>query len=84
MNNELLKKSAAEEAIKYLQDGSVIGVGTGSTVKYFIEALSISNNKHSISGVVASSKKTAELLKKVTIPMMDLNSVNEVSIYIDD
>ena len=76
-----LKKMAAEAAIKYISDNSIIGVGTGSTVNYFIDALA--SIKHNITGVVASSKATAIKLKALNIPILDLNSVSELDIYVD-
>jgi ribose 5-phosphate isomerase A len=81
MNNNLLKKIAAEEAIKYIQENTIIGVGTGSTVNYFIDALT--KIKDTIIGAVASSKATAERLKKLHIPIIELNSVNDLPIYVD-
>jgi len=72
---------AAEAAIKYIPEDSIIGVGTGSTVNYFIDALA--SIKHNITGAVASSKATAEKLKALNIPMLDLNSISELDIYVD-
>ncbi len=76
-----LKKLAAEAAMQYVSSDSVIGVGTGSTVHYFIEALS--TVKHKIEGAVASSVDTAQKLKAKNIAVLDLNSVNEIAIYVD-
>lgn len=76
-----LKQLAAEAAIKYIPDNSIIGVGTGSTVNYFIDALA--SIKHNITGAVASSKTTAAKLKALNIPILDLNSVGELDIYVD-
>lgn len=81
MNINELKKIAAEEAIKYIPENAIIGVGTGSTVNYFIDALP--PIKHKIAGAVASSKATAAKLKAIQIPVVDLNSTNELQIYID-
>lgn len=81
MNNNLLKKSAAEAAIKYIPENSIIGVGTGSTINYFIDALS--PIKSIIAGAVASSKATAVKLQALHIPIVELNSVNELPVYID-
>jgi len=81
MNQSELKKIAAEEALKYVPEGSVIGVGTGSTVNYFIDALP--SIKEKIAGAVASSKDTAAKLKALGIPLVELNSVNELSVYVD-
>jgi len=81
MNNDKFKKAAAEAAIKYIPENSIIGIGTGSTVNYFIDALF--PIKHTIAGAVASSKATAAKLKALDIPIVELNSVNELQIYID-
>ena len=75
------KQAAAEAAIAYIEDDSVIGIGTGSTVNFFIDALAA--HKHRIEGTVASSKASAERLKKYGIPVFDLNAVNKVPVYID-
>lgn len=76
-----LKKAAAEAALKYITENSVIGVGTGSTVNYFIDALL--PLKSQISGAVSSSKATANKLKNIGIPLIDPNNVDELSVYID-
>jgi len=81
MNNNQLKKLAAEAALKYIPENAVIGVGTGSTVDYFIDALL--SIKHKIMGTVASSKITATKLKSLGFPLADPNSVDELAIYID-
>lgn len=81
MDKEALKKSAALAALDYIDTGMVLGVGTGSTVNYFIDALKKVKNK--IEVAVASSRATAEKLKALSIPLGDLNSVNEVSFYVD-
>ena len=81
MNQDNLKKLAAEAALTYVKQGAIVGVGTGSTVKYFIEALAAI--KHKLEGTVASSLETEQLLKGYHIPVYDLNSVNSVDVYID-
>lgn len=85
MDQNELKKAVAEAALKYiepgLEDDSVIGVGTGSTANFFIELLG--TIKHKINATVASSEDTAKRLKNLGIPVVDLNSVSEVSVYID-
>lgn len=78
---ESLKKIAAEAAIEYLEPDSIIGVGTGSTVNYFIEALAPMASK--IRGAVVSSKASAEHLKKIGIAIFDTNEVESLEIYID-
>lgn len=81
MQQEDLKKIAAETAIKYVTDGATVGVGTGSTVKYFIDALAKIKGK--IEGTVASSLETERLLKAHYIPVYDLNAVHSVDVYVD-
>lgn len=81
MNQNQLKQQAAEAALQYIPKNGVLGVGTGSTVNYFIEALSAVKNQ--IEYAVASSLATEKLLKAQNIPVADLNSVNTVDVYID-
>jgi ribose 5-phosphate isomerase A len=81
MSTSNLKQIAAEAALQYVTHDSIVGVGTGSTVEYFIQALAAI--KHKIEGAVASSEKTAASLKKQGIPVIDLNAVSELNIYVD-
>lgn len=81
MDKETGKKRAAEAALQFVEDDMVVGVGTGSTVDYFITALK--SVKQKIEGAVASSIATANKLKALSIPLLDLNSVNSLPIYID-
>lgn len=81
MNQNALKKAVADAALDYIEMGMVLGVGSGTTVDFFIEALKSQKNK--LDGAVASSHKTAEKLKAFGIPVFDLNSVNEVPLYVD-
>ena len=80
MNQDELKEAVAREALKYVQD-PIVGVGSGSTVFKFIEALSGIKNR--IDGAVAASEASAERLRKIGIRVLDLNSVNELPVYID-
>ena len=80
MTQDELKERVAREALKYVQD-PVIGVGSGSTVFKFIEALA--SIKHQIDGAVAASETSAERLRKIGVRVLDLNSVNELPVYID-
>lgn len=75
------KKAAAIAAIEYVPVGRVIGVGTGSTANYFIDELA--KIKHKIDGAVASSDATAKRLKSHGIDVIDLNEVDDLSVYID-
>jgi len=81
MTQDELKQAVAREAIKYVVDDEVIGVGSGSTANYFIDELAKVKNR--IAGAVASSEKTAERLKRHGIRLVDLNGVNELPVYID-
>ncbi len=81
MNPTEMKQAAAEAAIAYVEDGSVVGVGTGSTADFFINALG--KIKHRIDGAVASSEGTAQKLKALGIAVYDLNSVKELPLYVD-
>ena len=75
------KQQVARAALEHIVPGTVIGVGTGSTANYFVDALAQIKNK--IEGTVASSNATAERLKSHGIPVFELNSVDEISVYID-
>jgi len=81
MTQDELKQSVAREAIKYIVDDEVIGVGSGSTANFFIDELGKVKNR--IAGAVASSEKTAERLKRHGIRLFDLNGVNELPVYVD-
>ena len=80
MNTDELKRRVAEAALRYVEDG-VVGVGSGSTVNAFIDCLA--SVKHKIEGAVAASEASAERLKKHGIRVFDLNSVDELSVYVD-
>jgi len=81
MSQEQKKRNAAKAAIEHINNNAVIGVGTGSTVNFFIEELA--KNKGLIDGAVSSSVATENLLKQHNIPVVPLNSVIELPIYID-
>ncbi len=81
MSQDQKKRNAAKAAIDYIKNSAVIGVGTGSTVNFFIEELA--KNKGHIDGVVSSSVATENLLKEHNIPVVALNSVIELPIYVD-
>lgn len=78
---DAMKKAAASAALEYIRPGIVIGVGTGSTVNFFIEALA--SVKHKIDGAIASSTATAHLLRQYNIPILTLNDVTSIPLYID-
>jgi ribose 5-phosphate isomerase A len=81
MNQDQLKELVAREALKHVVEDAVVGVGSGSTVFKFIDALA--SMKGRIEGAVAASEASAERLKKHGIRVFDLNSVNELPVYID-
>ena len=81
MNQNEMKQAAAEAAIAYVEDGSVVGVGTGSTADFFITALG--KIKHRIDGAVASSEGTAQKLKALGVAVYDLNGVKDLPVYVD-
>ncbi|MEE8233307.1 MAG: ribose-5-phosphate isomerase RpiA, partial [Gammaproteobacteria bacterium] len=81
MTQDEQKKQAAEAALAYIKDDSIVGVGTGSTVNFFIEFLA--GIKHRIEGAVSSSLATEALLKNHHIPVLSLNSANELPVYVD-
>lgn len=80
MTQDELKQAVAKAALEYVTDG-LIGVGTGSTANYFIAELA--KIKGRIEGAVASSKATEDRLRAAGIPVIDLNSVSELPIYVD-
>ena len=81
MTQEKNKKIAAEAALDYVEPGMVIGVGTGSTANYFIDALA--NVKNRIDGAVASSEATANRLRQLQIPVLNLNDTGDLPVYVD-
>jgi ribose 5-phosphate isomerase A len=81
VNQDELKRLVAEAALKYVVDDAVVGVGSGSTVNLFIDALATIKGR--IDGAVAASEASAERLKKHGIRVLDLNSVNELQVYVD-
>ncbi|CAM2844102.1 ribose-5-phosphate isomerase RpiA [Legionella worsleiensis] len=76
-----LKIKAAKAAMAFIDDDMVVGVGTGSTVNFFIKELA--QVKHRIDACVASSKATESLLRAAGIPIVDLNAVHDLPVYID-
>lgn len=81
MSQDELKQAVAREAIKYVVEDAVVGVGTGSTVNFFIDELA--KIKGRIAGAVSSSLASTERLKRHGIAVLDLNGVNELPVYID-
>ena len=81
MTQDELKQAVAREALKHVVEDAVVGVGSGSTVNFFIDALA--SIKGRIEGAVAASEASAERLKKHGIRVFDLNSVDELPVYVD-
>ena len=75
------KRQAAEKAIEYVQPDTIVGVGTGSTVAYFIEALGAIKDR--IKGAVSSSEQSTELLRARGIEVIDLNAAGPLALYVD-
>ncbi|MES9858605.1 MAG: ribose-5-phosphate isomerase RpiA [Sedimenticola sp.] len=80
MNQDELKQMAAEAAIDYVK-GGIIGVGTGSTVNHFIDALA--TIKHKIDGAVSSSEVSSKRMRSHGINVLDLNAAGELELYVD-
>lgn len=75
------KRAAAEAALALVEDNSVVGVGTGTTADFFIDALAA--RKARLDGAVASSEASAARLRRHGIPVIELNAVHEVPLYVD-
>ena len=80
-NVEQEKRASAEAALKLIEPGMVLGVGTGSTVNYLIELLS--SQRIELAGAVSSSEATSERLKAAGIAVLDLNSAGPLPLYLD-
>ena len=81
MDANALKKAAAEAALTYVRDDTIVGVGTGSTVNYFIEALA--QRRARIEAAVASSEASAQRLRALHIPVRELNDTDGCDLYVD-
>ena len=81
LSQEEMKRMAAEKAVELVPENEYIGIGTGSTVNLFVEALGKSGKK--IKGAVATSKRTSELMAKCGIPEVQLSEVSKLAIYVD-
>jgi ribose 5-phosphate isomerase A len=75
------KRLAAEKALEYVEDGMIVGVGTGSTVAYFIDGLA--RIQHRIKGAVSSSDQSTARLKEHGIEVLELNHTGDLSLYVD-
>ncbi len=81
MTSDEMKRAAALAALAYVPDGAIVGVGTGSTVNFFIDGLG--DRRGRIAGAVSSSRASAERLVRVGIPVLDLNAVDGIPVYVD-
>ena len=81
MDANAQKKAAAEAALKYVEDDMMVGVGTGSTVNFFIDALA--GMKARIKGAVASSEASARRLRDLRVPVVELNDTDGCDVYVD-
>lgn len=81
MTQDAYKRQAAEAALEFVDDDMVIGVGTGSTVNHFIDALA--EHRRQPRGAVASSETTEERLRAAHIPVLELNDVGDLPLYVD-
>ena len=81
MQSQEKKRLAAEAALQFVEDGMVLGIGTGSTVNEFIAALKV--RKIRLEGAVSSSRATSELLGPAGIPELELNDAGDLPLYID-
>ena len=81
MTQDELKKAVGWSALKYVRPGTIVGVGTGSTAAHFIDALG--SIKQQIAGAVSSSDASSAKLQSLGIPLLDLNSVDVLDIYVD-
>lgn len=81
MTQDELKTLVGQAALQYVEDGQVIGVGTGSTVNKFIDALATVKDR--IQGAVSSSVASTERMRALGIPVFDANSVGELAVYVD-
>ncbi|NNM59709.1 MAG: ribose-5-phosphate isomerase RpiA [Legionellales bacterium] len=81
MSNDNMKRAVAEAALSYIEDDMIIGVGTGTTVNFFIDALA--KVKAKLEGAVASSLQTSTKLKALGIPIFELNNQSFLPLYVD-
>ena len=81
MSQEEGKRRAGRAAMRFVEPGMIVGVGTGSTVAHFIDALA--ERRGDIEAAVSSSEQSSRLLKERGIPLVDLNSVGELALYVD-
>lgn len=81
MTQDEMKKAAAIKALDFIKDDTIVGVGTGSTVNHFIDALA--TIKHRIIGAVSSSNESTKRLEAFGIEVFNLNNVDSIDVYVD-
>jgi len=81
MTQDEMKKAAAIKALEFIENDTIVGVGTGSTVNHFIDALATIKNK--IEGAVSSSEESSKRLKAHGIEVFDLNNIDTLDVYVD-
>ena len=81
LTQDEMKKQVADAALEYVESGMIVGIGTGSTANHFIDGLAKMKGK--IDGTVASSEASAKRLRGHGIPVMELNSVGTIPLYVD-
>lgn len=81
MDQNQLKQAAAQAAMAYIEEDSIVGVGTGSTANYFIDALAAIAPR--LRGAVASSEASRQRLKAIGLQVFELNTVDSLSVYVD-
>lgn len=81
MSKDEQKRQSAEAALRFVEDGAIVGVGTGSTVAYFIDGLAQMRNR--IEGAVSSSEQSTQRLRGHGIEVFDLNAVGPLPLYVD-
>ena len=81
MNQKQQKQFSAEAALDFIESGEILGVGTGSTTNFFIDALAKVKGK--IDGVVSSSEASSDRLRAIGLPVLDLNRTGDWSLYVD-
>lgn len=81
MTQDEMKRNAARAAVAYIEPQTIVGVGTGSTVNHFIDALA--EIKDQLAGAVSSSEQSTARLKALGIPVLDLNSISGFDVYVD-
>jgi len=81
MNKDEQKRQSAEAALRFVEDGTIVGVGTGSTVAYFIDGLARMRDR--IKGTVSSSEQSTQRLRAHGIDVFDLNAIGTLQLYVD-